>query len=63
MKRVVVRMFLPIDMAAAAKVMSAVAEAFPDASLASSSDDPTIVDLVTEVRDPIPAIESEQVPA
>lgn len=51
MKRVVVRIFLPIDMGMASKLLAAVAEAFPGAELATAEDIDT-VDLVADVPEP-----------
>lgn len=54
MKTVVVRIFLPIDMGAAARIMQAVAEVFPGAALGDSGD-PRIIDMVVDGPDPTPA--------
>jgi hypothetical protein len=46
-RRVVVRIFLPIEMGAAARIMAAVAEACPGARLGDSGD-PSVIDLVID---------------
>lgn len=51
-KTVVVRIFLPMDMGAAARIMQAVADVFPGATLGDSGD-PRIIDLVVDGPDPV----------
>lgn len=52
-KRVVVRIFLPLEMGAAGRIMQAVADAFPGAAI-GDSEDTKIVDLVVDDPEPTP---------